>query len=358
VSRTASQSSDEGLLPVTANPDDIPTALAPPASRQWLLRRIALARPSLVHAERTTAIGILMFVTSSIVLQGLVVLEGSGGRAGSAQAASAAGIAANAINATRSSQQRSTGTNTFAPSIAEPRTAARGDLLALHPQSWINSPTARPDDTAPADTVAAKNAPAASELDLRLGTFGPDRSRSAKLRSESSRAAAGEESGAEATPKISKASFVVAPAIRSLDTQSRQPKADRAIVIDRGESVPVPRVLGRAAKGTGGLVEKVHFQPDTPNRCLPSDLIGVLNDVAQRFGEVQVLSTFRDPERNRRVGGAPQSFHLSCQAIDFRVIGHRAAGVLAYLEGRPEVGGLKRYPLGFFHIDNGPRRTW
>ena len=85
--------------------------------------------------------------------------------------------------------------------------------------------------------------------------------------------------------------------------------------------------------------------------------MNVIYDVAERFGEVQILSTFRDPDRNRRVGGAPRSFHLRCKAIDFRVKGNNT-GLLQYLEQRAEVGGLKRYPLGFFHIDTGPRRTW
>jgi uncharacterized protein YcbK (DUF882 family) len=103
---------------------------------------------------------------------------------------------------------------------------------------------------------------------------------------------------------------------------------------------------------------RIHYQPHTPGGCLPPGLKHVLELVAERFGEVQVLSTHRDPNRNRRAGGARHSMHLDCRAVDFKVIGAKTQGLTAFLRGRPEIGGLKRYPLGFFHIDDGPERTW
>jgi hypothetical protein len=99
------------------------------------------------------------------------------------------------------------------------------------------------------------------------------------------------------------------------------------------------------------------YQSHTPDLCLSDDLKGVLADIADRFGTVHVLSTYRDHLRNRRVGGALHSFHLACRAIDFRVNGG-GRKLTEYLQTHPEVGGYKRYPLGFFHIDNGPRRKW
>ena len=55
---------------------------------------------------------------------------------------------------------------------------------------------------------------------------------------------------------------------------------------------------------------------------------------------------------------SPEASALRCQAIDFRVMGSHHKGLLQYLALREDVGGLKRYPLGFYHIDTGPRRTW
>lgn len=105
------------------------------------------------------------------------------------------------------------------------------------------------------------------------------------------------------------------------------------------------------AKGTIALRET------TPTSCLPGDLRQVIADVAARFGPVSIQSTHRSTSRNRRVGGARHSLHLSCRAVDFR-IRTQTRSVMAYLHSRPEVGGLKIYRNGIIHIDNGSRRSW
>ncbi|MCC5978235.1 MAG: DUF882 domain-containing protein [Salinarimonas sp.] len=94
-----------------------------------------------------------------------------------------------------------------------------------------------------------------------------------------------------------------------------------------------------------------------PTECLPGDLKGVLAEVAEEFGPVSVQSTHRSQQRNRRAGGAPQSLHLDCRAIDFRVDA-RGREVMAFLRDHSDVGGLKMYRNGIIHIDNGARRTW
>ncbi|MGL4395855.1 MAG: YcbK family protein, partial [Hyphomicrobium sp.] len=91
--------------------------------------------------------------------------------------------------------------------------------------------------------------------------------------------------------------------------------------------------------------------------CLASGLKSVIYSVAANFGPVTVSSTCRSAGRNRAVGGARKSKHLSGNAADFRVHGN-IRGVYAYLRSTGGVGGLKHYGGGLFHIDNGDRRTW
>lgn len=105
------------------------------------------------------------------------------------------------------------------------------------------------------------------------------------------------------------------------------------------------------------LRHRIHFKTTTPEVCLPHSLIGIIYDLAEEFGEVRIHSTHRSHRHNVRVGGARQSFHLQCRAIDFTVV-RGPSNLFKRLRARPEVGGLKKYSSGFFHIDNGPKRTW
>lgn len=90
--------------------------------------------------------------------------------------------------------------------------------------------------------------------------------------------------------------------------------------------------------------------------CLASNLRSVVASLAANHGAVTVNSTCRSARHNRRVGGAKRSWHLTGNAVDFRIHGASVGRVYAYLRG--VVGGLKHYGGGRFHIDNGPRRTF
>lgn len=115
------------------------------------------------------------------------------------------------------------------------------------------------------------------------------------------------------------------------------------------------------ARGTdrnlGIAGERVMPDPGVPLACLPTPVRRALNDVALRFGPVIVRSTHRGNGRFVRTDAWRGSYHRDCRAADFRVAGNPAA-VLAFLRARHDLGGIKRYRNGLFHIDNGPRRSW
>jgi hypothetical protein len=87
--------------------------------------------------------------------------------------------------------------------------------------------------------------------------------------------------------------------------------------------------------------------------CLNSGLRAIVQEVASTFGPVKVTSTCRSKAHNRRVGGAPRSYHLTGDAVDFRVQANVSA-VASFLKSR--VGGYQNKGGGLFHIDTGPRR--
>jgi Peptidase M15 len=106
-----------------------------------------------------------------------------------------------------------------------------------------------------------------------------------------------------------------------------------------------------------------HVEPGWPINwrasasCLAAPLRAVLDLVAGEFGPLTVNSTCRSRVHNARVGGAPRSYHLTGNAVDFRVPS-RFDQVLGFLKRLHTVGGLTHYGSGVFHIDTGPRRTW
>lgn len=99
-----------------------------------------------------------------------------------------------------------------------------------------------------------------------------------------------------------------------------------------------------------------HVSWSAPSGCLPGQLKSVIAEVSQ-YGRVVVTSTHRSGSRNRSVGGASKSYHLSCQAADFRVHGN-VSSAASFLRNHGSVGGFHHYGGGLFHIDTGPKRSW
>ena len=85
----------------------------------------------------------------------------------------------------------------------------------------------------------------------------------------------------------------------------------------------------------------VHYN-DTKS-CVPLRLRRVINHTSRKFGKVYVNSTKREKGENRRKGGAKNSYHLRCQAVDFSVKGDRKK-ITEFLKNHKGVG------LSLIHI--------
>lgn len=147
---------------------------------------------------------------------------------------------------------------------------------------------------------------------------------------------------------------MISPPIPTIPLAPDVPIAALALPVHAG--LVVPR-LGEAVAQLQHRRQRVHFEGHARNDCLPASLMTVIYDVAERFGAVRIISTYRDRRHNARVGGATRSMHLDCRAIDFIVSGNRK-GLIAYLRTRPEVGGIGYYPGSHLHIDDGAHRSW
>lgn len=76
---------------------------------------------------------------------------------------------------------------------------------------------------------------------------------------------------------------------------------------------------------------------------------------------MHVTSGCRCPEHNRRVGGAPESYHVRGMAVDFVLRGLSLVETRRRVDklwGEGKIGGFGRYD-SWIHIDRGPGgRTW
>lgn len=131
-------------------------------------------------------------------------------------------------------------------------------------------------------------------------------------------------------------------------TRSRRSRGRQVASLGGGAEYAAPRPE-RSLSG-GGNVRWV-----ASASCLSGNLQSVVNTVAANYGSVTVSSTCRSHGQNARAGGAPKSYHLTGDAVDFRVSGN-VAGAAAYLSSLG--GGYKHMGGGLFHVDNGPRRPF
>jgi hypothetical protein len=124
-------------------------------------------------------------------------------------------------------------------------------------------------------------------------------------------------------------------------------------------SLGAPPTSGNMAAPKDELDERISRAGHVTTRCIPKALKRVLNQIVAKHGPIYITSTHRSSSHNRRVGGARNSMHLQCRAIDFKFHGSNRGRLLSFLDDHPAVGGLGNYGSGgHIHIDDGPHRRW
>ena len=205
--------------------------------------------------------------------------------------------------------------------------------------------------------AARKRARAKREADKKAFF---DKRRKQRERRRAGRSGAKKEAGAKRSAKRSRS------ATRKATSRSRKAsKRTRSKAKSKSRRVAAKRVKkkrstgkGRAKKVTSAFVGRPRgLRLNAPWKCVPGRLKRVIKQIRQRWGAVTVNSTHRSKRKNRLVGGKRRSYHLRCQAVDFRVHGS-TKGLTRWLARNPSVGGYNRYPSGYYHIDTGPKRTW
>jgi uncharacterized protein YcbK (DUF882 family) len=94
--------------------------------------------------------------------------------------------------------------------------------------------------------------------------------------------------------------------------------------------------------------------------CITPGVVRIMQYVEQRYGNKPVVTSgYRSPSRNRRAGGARNSMHIYCRAVDIQVKGVSKWHLAKFLRTVPGRGGVGTYcRTNSVHIDTGPKRDW
>lgn len=93
---------------------------------------------------------------------------------------------------------------------------------------------------------------------------------------------------------------------------------------------------------------------------IDDNLQKLITNIQSEFGRpIKIISGYRDPERNRRIGGSKKSAHLRNNAVDVSFRGGRDE-TLRFIEiaSKLGAGGIGVYRPGVVHIDLEDRRAW
>lgn len=94
--------------------------------------------------------------------------------------------------------------------------------------------------------------------------------------------------------------------------------------------------------------------------CLKPGVIRLLKMVERRYGSKPIItSAYRSPKRNRNAGGARNSQHILCKAVDIQVEGVSKWNLAKFLRTLPGRGGVGTYcRTKSVHLDIGSLRDW
>ncbi len=126
---------------------------------------------------------------------------------------------------------------------------------------------------------------------------------------------------------------------------------------ETGEEIQVASAAGLARLAPNGVAVQ---HDGVQVACLRPEVIEILKVVERHYGKKPVVTSgYRSPKLNRRAGGARNSMHIYCRAVDIQVEGVSKWDLAKFLRTVPGRGGVGTYcRTRSVHLDTGPRRDW
>ena len=94
--------------------------------------------------------------------------------------------------------------------------------------------------------------------------------------------------------------------------------------------------------------------------CIRPEVLQILYVVERHYGKKPIVTSgYRSPSRNRKAGGARNSMHIYCKAVDIQVEGVSKWDLAKFMRTIPGRGGIGTYcRTKSVHLDTGPKRDW
>jgi len=200
---------------------------------------------------------------------------------------------------------------------------------------------------------------------------GLKRNSGTNIRDDYARSRTGRINDAHNTGRVRKPKANIVVATRSRDTESFNGdlpgvKSNAELFgIDQAEIEEELRANSTQLASVGGLgrisPNGLRIQHDKVQvACLKPSVIRLLKMVERRYGSKPIITSgYRSPKRNRRAGGARNSQHIFCKAVDIQVEGVSKWDLAKYLRTLPGRGGVGTYcRTKSVHVDVGSKRDW
>ena len=152
------------------------------------------------------------------------------------------------------------------------------------------------------------------------------------------------------------------PSLSSLNAMPGVKSNEEIFGIKRGAKPAKGRVRMASVIGLSRFNPK-SLKTQTSNvdvSCIRPEVIRFVKIIERHYGRPAIVTSgYRSPSRNRRAGGARNSMHIYCKAVDIQVKGVSKWDLAKYIRSIPGRGGVGTYCYTkSVHLDVGPRRDW
>lgn len=154
----------------------------------------------------------------------------------------------------------------------------------------------------------------------------------------------------------SRATMMAMPGVKSNDAIFGIKR--QSVRMEVGKNVRLASAAGMLSRLSPNALKTQHSGVNVD--CIRPEVLRLISIIERRYRKKAVVTSgYRSPSRNRKAGGARNSMHIYCKAVDIQVEGVSKWDLAKFMRTIPGRGGVGTYcRTKSVHIDIGPKRDW